>query len=95
MQPGDAMWSQVIAKVHEGEAKKQFLFFAVAVEPANLSLLAKIAPPERAPVRLKPGQFKKLFEWLSRSQTAVSASSVGDTVKLESPVAAGWGEVGV
>jgi uncharacterized protein YegL len=95
MQVGDAMWSQVVTKVHEGEAKKQFLFFAVAVEPANLSLLTKIAPPERPPIRLIEKRFKELFDWLSKSQAAVSASSVGDTVKLESPVAAGWGEIGV
>jgi uncharacterized protein YegL len=95
MQPGDSKWSQVVSRVREGEAKKKFLFFAVAVEPANVSLLSQIAPSERPPIKLKERRFKELFDWLSKSQAAVSASSVGDAIKLESPVAAGWAEIAV
>lgn len=95
MQPGDAKWNEVVKKVHDGEANKKFMFFVVAVEPANAKLLAQIAPPNRPPVTLKEGRFKVLFSWLSKSQSKVSASKVGEQVVLENPVAAGWGEVSV
>jgi len=91
MNPGDDLWSAVVARVHEGEAKKEQLFFAVAVEPANLDKLSQIAPPNRPPIKLRGTKFKELFVWLSKSQAAVSASSVGDAVKLPAPT--GWAEV--
>lgn len=95
MQPGNTMWNDVIRKVHDGEANKKFMFFAVAVEPANTELLRQIAPSNRPPIKLKEGRFKDLFNWLSKSQSKVSASKVGEQVALENPVAAGWGEVSV
>lgn len=91
MTPGDPMWNQVISKVHDGERDNKFLFFAVGVEPAEMGYLKQISPPSRTPVRLKPGRFKEMFEWLSKSQGKVSASKVGDQVALESPQ--GWGEI--
>jgi len=91
MNPGDDLWSQVVARVHDGETRKEQLFFAVAVEPANLAKLTQIAPPERPPVQLRGTKFKELFVWLSKSQAAVSASSVGDAVKLPAPT--GWTEI--
>jgi uncharacterized protein YegL len=91
MNPSDDLWSTVVARVHEGEAKKEHLFFAVAVEPANLDKLSQIAPANRPPVQLRGTKFKELFVWLSKSQAAVSASSVGDAVKLPAPT--GWAEV--
>lgn len=91
MSPGDELWPAVAARVRDGEAKKEHLFFAVAVEPANLDKLSQIAPPNRPPVQLKGTKFKELFVWLSKSQAAVSASSVGDAVKLPAPT--GWAEV--
>lgn len=95
MEHGNTMWNDVIRKVHDGENNKKFMFFAVAVEPANTELLRQIAPPNRPPVKLKEGRFKDLFNWLSKSQSKVSASKVGEQVALENPVAAGWGEVSV
>ena len=93
MQPGDSLWEETIRKVHEGEANRKFMFFAVAVEPANTALLTRIAPPNRPAVRLKGHQFNKMFEWLSKSQAKVSASKVGEHVALETPMAAGWGQI--
>lgn len=93
MKPGDSKWNEITRKVHDGENNKKFMFFAVAVEPANTDLLKQIAPPNRPPVKLKEGRFKDLFTWLSKSQSKVSTSKVGEQVALENPVAAGWGEV--
>lgn len=91
MRPGDTRWDEVVRAVHGGEAAKEFLFFAVGVEPADMDVLAQIAPPERAPVRLRPGRFKEMFAWLSRSQQRVSASRVGEQVALPNP--SGWAEI--
>lgn len=93
MQPGSNLWNDVVREVHQGEANGKFMFFAVAVEPANLELLNQLAPPNRAPVSLKGGRFKELFEWLSNSQSAVANSQYGEKVKLEDPVDAGWGQI--
>lgn len=93
MQRGDRKWNDVVNSVQEGESNKKFMFFAVAVDPANTEILAEIAPPSRKPVRLKGLAFRELFSWLSKSMSAVSASNPGEQVALESPVAAGWGEI--
>jgi len=93
MQPGDSKWNEVIKCVHEGEVNKKFMFFAVAVEPGNTPLLKQITPPNRPPLKLKEAKFRELFQWLSRSQSKVSSSKVGDQVALENPVAAGWGAI--
>jgi len=93
MEPGDATWNQVVTRVRTGEAEKKFLFFAVAVEPADLSTLALIAPQNRPPVKLIGRKFAEMFSWLSKSQAKVSSSKINDNVQLENPVAAGWSEV--
>ena len=93
MVPGDATWNQVVTRVHGGEAEKKFLFFAVAVEPADTGTLTKIAPPSRPPVKLIGTRFAELFSWLSKSQSKVSSSKIGENVALENPVVAGWGEI--
>jgi uncharacterized protein YegL len=94
MYPGRGdQWDNVVSMVHQGEAKKKFSFYAVGVEPANIEILSKLAPPNRPPVRLKDGRFNAMFQWLSKSQAKVSSSNPGDQIALENPVAAGWGEV--
>lgn len=93
MQPGDAKWNEVVSKLHDGVAKKQFLFFAVGTQEANMETLRQIAPPTRPPVRFKEGKFKELFEWLSKSQAKVSSSRVGEQVKIDDPDTAGWGAI--
>ncbi len=95
LQPGTPQWTEVVKRVHEGEANKKFMFFAVAVEPANADILREIAPPNRPPIKLKGTKFVELFQWLSKSQSKVSASKVGEQVSLENPVAAGWAEIPV
>jgi len=94
MRPEDPTWNKVIQRVHNGEENKSFLFFAVGVEPADMELLKKIAPPNRPPVWLKQGKFREMFEWLSKSQAKVSASKVGEQVNLENPTGPqGWAEI--
>jgi uncharacterized protein YegL len=85
-------WSEAARRVHEGEEKKHFQFFAVGVQGANLETLAKISV--RQPVSLKALRFRDLFSWLSRSLQNVSRSQVGDQVPLENPATPnGWATV--
>lgn len=81
-------WQAAAAKVREGEAAKQFAFFAVGVEGANLDILRQISV--RQPLTLKDNRFREMFLWLSQSQRSVSQSKPGqeDQVKMQSP--AGW-----
>jgi uncharacterized protein YegL len=91
MRPGDATWNTVVQRLHDGEARRKFMFFAVAVEPARLDVLLQLAPPDRPPIKLKERRFRELFSWLSNSQKGVSASKPGEMVALPSPK--GWGEI--
>ncbi len=94
MKPGDPKWNATINRLHEGEAGKRFLFFAVGVEPANMQLLKDLAPSNRPPLRLKKDRFRELFTWLSKSTRKTSTSKIGDVVTLENPTGPeGWGEI--
>jgi uncharacterized protein YegL len=85
--PTDA-WQQAAMQVKQGEASKSFAFFTVAVEDANMDVLAQIST--RPPAKLRGVNFREMFLWLSQSMQAVSQSAPGDTVPLPTP---GWGEV--
>lgn len=86
-EPTDA-WQSAAVQVKQGETSKSFAFFTVAVEGANMNLLAQISV--RPPARLKGVNFREMFLWLSQSMQAVSQSAPGDTVPLQTP---GWCEV--
>jgi uncharacterized protein YegL len=82
-------WQHAAQAVKNGEAKKEFSFFAVGVEGAHMDTLAQIAT--RAPLKLNGLKFRELFAWLSSSLSGVSRSQVGQTVPLANPQ--GWAEV--
>ena len=87
--PTDA-WKEAANRVRQGEADRAFVFFAVAVENANMEKLRAISV--REPLKLKGLQFRDLFLWLSQSMQAVSRSSPGDD-RLALPPTSGWTEI--
>ena len=90
--PTDA-WQKAAQRIHAGEGRN-FSFFAVAVEGANLQILNQLS--KRAATPLKGTKFRELFLWLSSSLKAVSMSKPNDKVKLlnpGTPEGYGWTEI--
>lgn len=85
-------WQIPAEMLKEAEAQKRCLFFAVAVEGADMNKLKQIAPPDRPPVVLNGLDFRGLFQWLSTSMKRVSGGKIGEAVALP-PV--GWGQASI
>ena len=81
-------WNEAARRIHEGEERQQFAFFAVGVEGADMETLAQIA--RREPLRLEGLQFRELFQWLSKSLTTVSHSHPDEEIALPPP---GWAKL--
>jgi uncharacterized protein YegL len=88
-QPNDSGWEAVPDLVKEEERRKGLLFYAVGVEGADMQTLNRFSD-ERQPLKLKGLAFRELFQWLSKSLSAVAQSRPGEQVALP---AVGWGQV--
>jgi uncharacterized protein YegL len=86
-------WRQAAERVRAGDnsERKQFSFFAVGVDGADMSTLTQICSPNRPPLKLKGLSFRELFSWLSSSLGGVARSQPGESVALQVP--SGWASV--
>jgi uncharacterized protein YegL len=82
-------WQTAAQRVKEEEARKGVMFFGVGVEGADIGTLGQFSS-QRPPLKLKGLAFGELFQWLSRSLSAVAHSQPGDQTPLP-PV--GWAQV--
>jgi len=70
---------------------KKLTIFPIGIgEDADMDLLARFSP-KRTPLRLKGLNFREFFTWLSRSVSATSQSTPGESIKLDTDGIAGWG----
>ena len=70
------VWKATAEDVRQEEMRKGLSFYAVGVENANMQVLSEFSA-QRQPLKLKGLAFGELFEWLSKSLSAVSVSRPG------------------
>ncbi|HEX7975329.1 MAG TPA: VWA domain-containing protein [Anaerolineales bacterium] len=87
--PTDKGWEAVAQQVKQEEARKGAIFYAVGVENADMQVLSRFSDT-RPPLKLKGLAFNDLFQWLSKSLSAIAHSRPGEQAPLP-PV--GWGSV--
>lgn len=76
------------SEINEGMEKKEFFFFAVGVQGANMNMLKQISNLNMMPPSELEGlEFEKFFAWLSASMGSVTNSKDGDKINLPSPAA--------
>jgi uncharacterized protein YegL len=64
---------------------KDFVFLALGVQGADMTMLNQIASPDMPPALLQGLKFADFFKWVSASMSVVASSKDGDKVNLPSP----------
>lgn len=83
-------WQNAAQMLHQFYANKKVVFFAIAVQGADINTLSQIVPPGSIPPQqLKGLAFNQLFTWLSGSMGSVSRSQ-GSGAQVALPDASGW-----
>lgn len=84
-----ARWRLAAEQVRQEEERRGVIFFGIGVQNADMRTLSQFSE-QRSPAKLKGLAFGELFQWLSKSVTAVAQSKPGDQVPLP-PV--DWGAI--
>jgi uncharacterized protein YegL len=64
---------------------KNFFFFSIGIEGANMERLKSISTDQMPPAKLEGLKFAEFFTWLSASMTQITSSAEGEIAKLPSP----------
>ena len=75
-------------KIQSNVDNKNFFFFGVGVEGANMRTMENISSSQMPPAKLEGLKFADFFKWLSASMTQIVHSNDGDEINLPSP--ANW-----
>jgi uncharacterized protein YegL len=81
-EPTDSI-ERSISLVRDGEAAKAFSFFAVGVDQASMTTLARLSV--RRPLKMRGIAFREFFLWLSASLSGVSRSAPGTSIAIAAP----------
>ncbi|MBK9284040.1 MAG: VWA domain-containing protein [Sphingobacteriaceae bacterium] len=79
--------TSVASEIKNGMDNKEFIFYAVGVQGADMKKLNEISHPTMPAAQLKGLNFSEFFRWLSASMTTVTNSNDGEKVNLPSPAA--------
>jgi uncharacterized protein YegL len=82
------VWEAAADRARQEEELKGVSVYAIGVQDANMQTLARFSAV-RPPLKLQGLAFRELFQWLSKSLSAVAQSRPGQQVPLP-PV--GWGQ---
>lgn len=72
---------------------KEFLFFPIGVQDANMDVLRQLSHRSTPPMMLRGLNFTEFFQWLSNSVSVITKSKEGDNVNL--PDTSGWGQIAI
>jgi uncharacterized protein YegL len=75
-------------EIQQGVTAKRFVFLAIGVQKADMSVLTRVSSPDMPPCLLQGLKFSEFFKWVSASMSIVAGSKDKDKVNL--PNAAGW-----
>ena len=73
-------------RVRRAEEQRAVAYYAFGVDDADMEQLAGFMSLERPPQLLRGRQLKAVFEWLSKSVSAISLSTPGTPVKLPNTI---------
>lgn len=77
-------------EIQNALAKKEFHFFAIGVERANMAKLSQIADPSMPPANLQGLKFGEFFRWLSASLGSGGVTGSKDNDKISFPDPTAW-----
>lgn len=72
------LWKTSARALHDAHTTGKCLFYAIAVEGADMATLSEIAPIDAPPQLLEGMKFRELFVWLSASMKKVSTAKPGE-----------------
>jgi len=91
--PGGTQLNRAISRTVELINNRKLTIFPIGIwDEGPMTVLQKFSP-KKPPLKLKGTNFKEFFEWLSKSVTTISNSSLGTEVKLDVDGIRSWAEL--